>query len=149
MWRPVTWEQLNHRAGDLGGVRCLGRPLIHTPHWAPLSFVPARSTRSTPIGRQQPAAQPATSTSVLIWSGGRMTRSEPSGPLASPPASVSMSDDDGSPPDFAGAEVAPEEVVLVPWFVFVLIGLFVGVCFGVLIGAILSAAGEGAARYDS
>jgi len=40
-------------------------------------------------------------------------------------------------------------VVLVPWFVFVLIGIFVGSCFGVIVGAILAAAGHDAARYDS
>lgn len=86
--RP-TWQARNKFAADMGGVFC--RPNRLTTHWAPLSSAPVRSTRSTPIGRQQPAAQPATSTSVLIWSGGRMTRSEPSGPLASPPASTSGS----------------------------------------------------------
>ena len=85
-----------------------------------------------------------------------MTRSEPLGPPAPPPASTCGSespaappDDAGRAPDFAGAEVAPEEVVLVPWFVFVLIGIFVGSCFGVIVGAILAAAGHDAARYDS
>lgn len=88
--RPATWAEANQRAGDMGGVFC--RPNRLTTLWAPLSFMPAPSTRSTPIGRQQPAAQPATSTSVLLWSHGRMTRSEPSGPPAPPPASTAGSE---------------------------------------------------------
>lgn len=75
-----------------------------------------------------------------------MTRSEPAGPPAPPPASASGND---GPLDLFGAEVAPETEVTMPWFVWLILGLFAGAMIGVLFGAILAAAGHDAARYDS